>query len=80
MYINRRWCNEKDVGKLAVVLASDTYFGEEVSSKCTLIGRNTKGTSKNALDANKLSMLLSTIHADSAFSKLTKEEFSKESL
>jgi len=78
MYNNRRWCNEKDVGKLAVVLARDAYFGEEVLSKCTPKGRNTKGTSKNALDANKLSMLLSTIHADPAFSKLTKEEFSKQ--
>lgn len=74
MYKNRRWCNDKDVGKLAVVLARDAYFGEEALSQCTIKGRSTKA----ALDGNKLSMLLGTIHADPAFSKLTKEEFSKQ--
>jgi len=78
MYNNKRRCNDKDVGKLAVVLACDAYFGELALSQCTIKGRNSKGSPKPALDANKLSMLLSTIHADSAFSKMTKEEFSKQ--
>ena len=76
MYNNKWWCNDKDVGKLVVVLARDAFFGELTFSQCTIKGRNSKRYPKLALDADKLSMLLSTIHADSAFSKLTKEEFS----
>lgn len=72
IYNNSRLCNVKEVGKLAIALARDAYFGDEVLSQSTIHG---KGNSR-VLDNSKLSSLLSVIHANSAFSKMSKEEFS----
>lgn len=73
IYNNSRLCNTKEVGKLAIALAREAYFGDEVLRQSTIHG---KGNSK-ALDSAKLSSLLSVIHANSAFSKMSKEEFSR---
>lgn len=73
IYNNSRLCNTKEVGKLAIALARDAYFGDELLSQSTLHG---KGNSR-ALDSSKLSSLLSLIHANPAFSKMSKEEFSQ---
>ena len=73
IYNNSRLCNTKEVGKLAIALARDAYFGDELLRHSTIQG---KGKYK-ALDSAKLSSLLSVIHANSAFSKMSKEEFSR---
>ena len=70
---NSRYCNENDVGKVAAALARDSFFGVDVLRKSTLSG----GHGQQALDKAKISSLLSVIHNDSAFCKLSKEEFSK---
>lgn len=74
IYNNSRLCNTKEVGKLAIALARDAYFGDEVLRQSTTY--SWKGNSR-VLDSAKLSSLLSIIHANPAFSKMSKEEFSR---
>lgn len=70
---NSHFCNVNDVGKLANILARDSYFGINILCKSTLGGKG----GQQALDSAKISSLLSVIHNDAAFSELSKEEFSK---
>ena len=67
IYNNSRLCNTKEVGKIAIALAHDVYFGDEVLCQSTIHG---KGNSK-ALDNTKLSsLLLNVIHANLALFKM----------
>jgi len=73
---NSHLCNDEDVGRLAVTLAREAFFGESVLLQSTVTGKKDKKTKKPALDNTKLSSLLSAIHADPAFSQMSKEDFS----
>jgi len=68
--------NEDNVGRLAVTLAREAFFGETVSTESTVTGKKDKSSNKPALDHSKLSSLLSAIHANPAFSQMSKETFS----
>ena len=73
---NPHLCNNEDVGRLAVTLARKAFFEETVLLQSTVTGKKGKNTNKPALDNNKLSSLLSAIHADPAFGQMSKEVFS----
>ena len=71
---NQNLCTEDDVGKLAVLLARESFFGENILLQSTIKGKGKKGNS--ALEGSKLSSLVSTIHGTAVFQGMSREDFS----
>ena len=65
--------NVADMGKLACMLARQSYFGDDVLKVSTVHG---KSAQYHALNPQKLSALLATIHGLLQFREKSKQEFS----
>lgn len=65
--------NVADMGKLACMLARQSFFGDDVLKVSTLHG---KSAQFQALNCQKLSALFATIHELPEFREKTKQEFS----
>ena len=60
-----------NVGRLGVLLARYTYFGDELLHDCTLKGKG----NRPGLDPNVIDSLMSTIHNRHPFSLMSAAEF-----
>ena len=67
------FANVADMGKLACMLARQSFFGDDVLKISTMHG---KSAQYQALDRQKLSALLATIHELPEFCEKSKQEFS----
>ena len=65
--------NVADMGKLACMLARQSFFGDDILKVSTLHG---KSAQFQALNRQKLSALFATIHELLEFREKTKQEFS----
>ena len=65
----QRYCNQKDIGKVAIALAKLTYFGRQEMSECTITGHN---RSTQQFSSSKLASLKQDIR--SVFPSITDDE------